>query len=231
MSSSTATCLWALASIFTSLALAAEPPLTPAKVTGLELEASLAKKPDIYLKLDLAHRQLEIKARGMVLDQVPVQAIEGAARQAFFLRPRPLPVRVPSLWRVATGPGDTDREVIAPTSLRPARRPNEEELEPTPTPTPRTGQPTPTPTPQIPSRYRVELEGDLLLWITDQPPARTLLARFWAAVREGWAFLVHRQEPPREPPGLLLVMATEDARRLHHLFRQGITLLVVAEGS
>lgn len=231
MSSCTATCLWALASIFTSLALAGEPPLTPAKVASLELEASLAKRPDIYLKLDLSRRQLEVKARGMVLDQVPVQAIEGAARQAFYLRPRPLKLSVPSLWPVAVGPGDTDREVIAPESLRPARRADEEEEEPTPTPTPRAGQPTPTPPPQTPSRYRVELEGGMLLWITDQPPARTLVARFWEAVREGWTFLFHRQEPPREPPGLVLVMATEDARRVHHLFRQGMQLLVVAEGS
>ncbi len=121
--------------------------------------------------------------------------------------------------------------MIAPKSLRPAHRADEEEPEPTPTPTPRAGQPSPTPPPQTPSRYRVELEGGLLLWVTDNPPARSLVARFAEAVREGWAFLFHRQEPPREPPGLVLVLATEDARRVHHLFRQGMQLLVVAEGS
>lgn len=226
---STNTCLLALACTFTSTwALAGGPPLTQGRVASLELEALLAKKPNVYLKLDLSRKLLEIKARGLALDQVPIKALEAAARKPFYLRPEPFRLALPALWEVQLGPGDTDREVIAPESLRPPRRADEEEEEPTPTP--RAGQPTPTPRPELPSRYRVELTSGMLLWVTDRLPARTFFARFWEAVKEGWAFLVKGQEPPQEPPGIVLVVEAEDARRLHHLFRQGMALLLVAEG-
>ena len=40
----------------------------PARVAALTMEASLARKPDVYLLLDPERRVLEIKARGAVLD-------------------------------------------------------------------------------------------------------------------------------------------------------------------
>lgn len=231
MRTSITTCLWALACTFTSASSpAGEPPLTFGRVASLELEAALAKKPSIYLKLDLARQVLEIKARGMVLDKVPVKACQGAARQAFYVKPHPMELRLPVLWEVVTGPGDTDREVIAPATLRPARRGDEEEEEPTPIPK-GTPTPTPTPKPETPSRYRVELAGNVVLWVTDRLPAASLWDRFRQAVREGWAHVFRGEEPPQEPPGVVLLVDTEDARRLHHLFRQGMQLLVVAEGS
>lgn len=231
MSTSITTCLWALAFTFTSsLGQAEQPPLTFGRVVSLELEARLARKPSIYLKLDLARQVLEIKARGIVLDKVPVKACQGATRQAFHVRTQPMQLRLPVVWEVVTGPGDTDREVIAPTTLRPARRGDEEEEEPSPVPR-GTPTPTPTPRPETPSRYRVELAGNLLLWVTDRLPAAGLWHRFLQAVREGWASVVRGEQPPKDPPGFVLLVETEDARRLHHLFRQGMQLLVVAEGS
>lgn len=213
-------------------------PLAPAVVASLELEASLARKPNIYLKLDLGERLLQIKARGLVLDQMVVKGVEAAARKPFYQPTEPLRLPVPVILEVLQGPGDTDREVIAPPSLRPARRGDEEEEEKEkPTPVPRGPTPTPTPRPETPSRYRVELikaeaerasTAQLVLWVTDQPPARSFWQRFREAVKEGWAVLVHHQEIPQEPPGLVLVVDPEDARRLHHLFRQGMTILVVA---
>lgn len=239
MSTFTTTCRLALACTFTSLAAGAgEVPLAPAVVASLELEASLARKPNIYLKLDLGERLLQIKARGLVLDQMVVKGVEAAARKPFYQPTEPLRLPVPVILEVLQGPGDTDREVIAPPSLRPARRGDEEEEEKEkPTPVPRGPTPTPTPRPETPSRYRVELikaeaekasTAQLVLWVTDHPPARSFWQRFREAVKEGWAVLVHHQEIPQEPPGLVLVVDPEDARRLHHLFRQGMTILVVA---
>lgn len=224
------TCLWALAFIFTKVgAWAGEPPVTPATVANLELEAGLARTPNLYLKLDFDRRVLEIKARGFVLDSLQIKALGAAARQPFFIKPRPFRLTVPTVLEVETGPGDTDREVIAPESLRPARR-EDEEQEPTPTPTSSAPRPTATKPPETPSRYRVELRGGMLLWVTDRLPARFLSERFMAALKEGWRFLFHRQNPDNEPPGLVFVVETPDARRLHHLFRSGMRILVVSEG-
>ncbi|MGC8916547.1 MAG: hypothetical protein ACP5NF_06165, partial [Thermoanaerobaculum sp.] len=99
-------------------------------MANVELEASLARKPAIYLRLDLDARSLEIKARGAVLDKVPVKAVEGALRQPFFKRVGPLVLPVPVVLEVTQGPGDTDREIVAPPSLRPAGSSQDEE--PTP---------------------------------------------------------------------------------------------------
>lgn len=237
MSTFTTTCRLALACTFTSLAAwAGDVSLAPAAVAGLELEASLARKPNVYLKLDLGERLLQIKARGMVLDQVVVKAVEAAARKPFYQPTTPLALQVPVVLEVLQGPGDTDREVIAPASLRPARR-SDEEKEPTPPAALPGPTPTPTPRPETPSRYRVELvqsggkateASPLVLWVTNDLPARSLWQRFRQAVKEGWAFLVKHQEVPQEPPGVVLVVDAEDARRLHHLFRQGMALLVTA---
>jgi len=240
LSTFTTTCRLALACTFTSLAAwAGEAPLSPAAVAGLELEASLARKPNVYLKLDLGERLLQIKARGVVLDQVVVKAVEAATRQPFYQPPEPLALEVPVILEVLQGPGDTDREVIAPPSLRPAKSAEEEEEEEAAKPTPSLQGPTPTPTPrpETPSRYRVELTKNgskggeaspLVLWVANDLPARSLWERFRQAVKEGWAFLVHHEEVPQEPPGIVLVVDPEDARRLHHLFRQGMALLVTA---
>lgn len=239
MSTFTSACRLALACTFTSLAAwGGEAPLSPVVVAGLELEASLARKPSVYLKLDLGERLLQIKARGVVLDQTVVKGVEAAVRKPFYQPAQPLALPVPVVLEVLQGPGDTDREVIAPATLRPARRIDQEDEDSvTQSPPPPGPTPTPTPRPETPSRYRVELvraggkpasAPQLVLWVTDRLPARSLWQRFREAVKEGWAFLVHRQEIPQEPPGIVLAVDPEDARRLHHLFRKGTAILVTA---
>ncbi|MCS7182886.1 MAG: hypothetical protein NZ869_07230 [Thermoanaerobaculum sp.] len=205
-------------------------------MASLEAEVALARKPNIYLTLDLAQKSLAIKARGIVLDEVPVLAVEAAARQAFYFRPRPVLLPVPVVLEVLQGPGDTDREVIAPTRLRPASRQEDEEETPLPAAS-QTPTPTPTPKPETPTRYRVEVfragtkhqgKAELVLWVSDSLPARNVWQRFREAVKEGWAYLRGRGEITHEPPGIVLVVKGEDARRLHHLFRQGMTMLVTS---
>ena len=102
------------------------------------------------------------------------------------MRSLPSSPSVPAMWMVKEGPGDTDREVIAPTELRPMPAEDEEEVEPTPAPTPAGPTPTPTPVPEPPVSYRVQLENGWDLWITDRLPQQGFLRLVGLALRDGW---------------------------------------------
>lgn len=224
----------ALASICTSTLAAAvvcagEAPPDPARVATAEIEAKVARKPDVYLLLDPPRRVLEIKARGVTLDSIPLAGIEIASQQPLLGGDElPLP-DLPAVWQVVEGPGDTDREVIAPTSLRPYSAEDEEDEEPPATPAPRaTRAPTPTPVPEPPTSYRSRLDRGWDIWITDRLPASGLFGRYRAAVRDGWARLFGKSV--RYRPALTLAMSRGDAQRLHHLMRKG-TEVVIAAGA
>lgn len=223
--------LSALASFSTSVALAAlaragDAPLDPARVTTAELEAELARKPALYLVLDPPRRVLEVKARGVVLDTVPLSGVEIVSQQPFFRLSAPATPALPAIWLVDEGPGDTDREVIAPASLRPYSS-EEEEAEPPPAPAGGGGPAaTPTPVPEPPSSYRSRLSSGWDLWITGSLPSSGLWDRYWAAVREGWARL--RGEAVTHRPAITVAAASGDAQRLHHLMRKGTPLLIAA---
>jgi hypothetical protein len=74
--------------------------------------------------------------------------------------------------------------------------------------------------------YRVQLENGWDLWITDRLPRQGLLRLVGAAFRDGWNRW--RGRGLNLPPAVTLVMAPEDARRVHHLFRTGTAILVTA---
>jgi len=226
--------LSARASFFTSLAAAAvavagDAPLDPARVGSFELEAQLARKPSIYLVLDPPRRVLEVKARGVALDTIPLVGIELVSQRSLFGSAAPEHPALPALWAIDEGPGDTDREVIAPATLRPYTSEEEEEDEPAATPVPgatRGPAPTPTPVPEPPVSYRSRLSSGWDLWVTDRLPPTGLWARYWAAVAEGWARL--RGEARDHRPAIMVAVAPADARRLHHLMRKGMSLVVAA---
>jgi hypothetical protein len=223
----------ALASISTSAlavaaALAGDGPLDPARVVSLELEAQVARKPSVYLVLDPPRRVLEVKARGVVLDSLPLAGIEIVSQQPLFRMSAPEGPSLPALWTVDEGPGDTDREVIAPATLRPYSTGDDEE-EPPAAPTPagaRAPAATPTPVPEPPVRYRSRLSSGWDLLVTDTLPPNGLWERYWAAVRDGLARM--RGEAADHRPAIALAVARADAQRLHHLMRKGMTLLVAA---
>jgi hypothetical protein len=223
--------LSALASISISLAAvsagAGDVPPDPARVVALEFEAGLAKRPSVYLVLDPQRRVLEIKARGEVLDTVPLVGIEIISQQPLLVRDHPDHPPIPALWTVKRGPGDTDREVIAPTELRPAPKDDEEDVEPTPTGTSAEPAPTPTKVPLPRTSYRSRLANGWDLWITDRLPSQSFLGTFTAAVRDGWRRLRGLGED--HPPAVTLAMADTDAQRVHHLLRSGTAILVVSE--
>ena len=221
----------ALACISISLAAlgarAGDVPPDPARVAALELEAGLAKRPFVYLVLDPQRRVLEIKARGAVLDTVQLTGIEIVSQQPLLTRDLPGRPPIPAVWTVKNGPGDTDREVVAPKELRPAPKDDEEEAEPTPAETPTGPSPTPTPVPVPPSSYRSRLANGWDLWITDRLPPQSAVGTFLAAVRDGWRRLRGLGED--HPPAVTLAMADDDARRIHHLMRTGTAILVAGE--
>jgi hypothetical protein len=206
-------------------AWAGDVPPDPARVATVELEARLARRPAIYLVLDPPQKLLEIKARGLVLDAVRLEGIEVVSQQPLLGARAPQPPSLPGIWTVVTGPGDTDREIIAPDSLRPYSDDDEEEEPPTPSASD-TPAATPTPIPEPPVSYRARLDNGWDLWITGELPPQHFWGRFWAAVRDGWRRLRGRGD--NAVPAITLAMRASDAQRLHHLLRKGTALLVAA---
>ncbi|HSG64375.1 MAG TPA: hypothetical protein VLD39_05215, partial [Gammaproteobacteria bacterium] len=76
-----------------------------------------------------------------------------------------------------------------------------------------------------PTTYRVRLDVGWQLLVTSEPPELGFVRRLAAAVRDGWQRL--RGEEPSHPPLIALVVAPDDARRLHHIFRTGTRILVL----
>ncbi len=228
MSISTARSAWAIACCCTSwLALAA--PLRPAASRAepspaersLELELELARKPGLYLRVDPAAGRLEIKVRGLTLDAVD---LGGAA--LLLHRQRGAAVAEPKLPAVWTATSVSDREerlvVEAGRLRRLAAEEGEEDAAAGAT------QPAPAADslpPDPPASYRVQLTDGWQLRVGRSVPraGRTGgVGLAWARLRAGLAGTVF------EPPDVLaLALSPEDARRIHHLFRPGLQLLVV----
>jgi hypothetical protein len=196
----------------------------PAVVASLELEARLAKKPAIYLVLDPQRRTIEVKSRGTALSTVALSGLEIVSQQGLFRRSLPESPMVPAIWVVKMGSGDLDREVIAPTELRPVPKDDEEEVEEASAPTPTGPTPTPTPFREPPVSYRAHLENGWDVWIVEKLPPQTRVGVFLSALRDGWDRL--RGEGADHAPAITLAMRAEDARKLNHLLRSGMNILV-----
>ncbi len=207
-------------------ATAGDIPPDPAHVAAMRLEAGLAKRPSVYLLLDPERRVLEIKSRGAVLDTIDLAGIEIMSQQPLLRVNHPIRPPIPAVWTVKQGPGDTDREIIAPAELHPEPPDNEDEEEPTPPPG-ATPTPTPTPVPLPSTSYRSRLSNGWDLWVTDRLPPQSFLGTLEAAVRDGWRRL--RGLGQDHAPAVTLAMTDDDARRLHHLMRSGTEILVAGE--
>lgn len=197
-----------------------------ARVRIIEFETALAREPKIYLVLDPAGKHLDIKSRAMVLERVELGALLLLEFEPLFSRAESPVLNAPTLWKVTQGPGDTDRETIAPVELRPYSE-DEERIEPpapagTPGTAPAKKKTDETP---IPTSYRATIDNGWQLYVTAEAPQSSFFRRFAAAVRDGWQRM--RGEEPRHPPLITLVVAPEAAQRLHHLFRSGTEILVL----
>jgi hypothetical protein len=190
---------------------------------SVEMESELARQPHLYLVLEPRAKKLRVKARGMELASVNVRELALLRFGPLFGDSSAPPLEAPGIWTVREGPGDTDRETIAPPSLRPYSE--EEELAEPPAgaaPEKKPGEV------EKPSSYRVALDNGWQLYLVNQPPRTGFLRRFAAAVRDGWLRVLGKG--PAHPPLVALVVSPEDARRLHHLFRTGMPILVDPPG-
>jgi hypothetical protein len=188
-----------------------------------ELETGLAQKPGLYLLFDPSAGRLTVKSRGVELTTVRVLATTRLEFRPLFGGGSAPPLPAPAIWTVTQGPGDTDRETIAPTTLRPY---TEEDAKVELTPPSGPGQ-APAKKPgegDKPASYRVMLDNGWQLLLVNEPPRLGWWRRLAAAVTDGW--LRVRGREPSHPPLVALVVAPEDARHLHHLFRTGMPILV-----
>ena len=184
----------------------------------MELEASLARETGLYLVLDPSGGRLSVKVRGIELSSTKLAEVSRLEFRPLFGGAGSVPLPAPAIWHVAEGPGDTDRETIAPTTLRPYSE-EEDRQEPGAKPAPKKDES------EKPSSYRVQLDVGWQLMVVNEPPKLGWARRLAAAVRDGWMRL-HGEEPSH-PPLVALVMAPNDAQALHHLFRTGMPILVL----
>ena len=192
----------------------------PGRARTLDLEAGLAKSPALYFFLDPAAQVLEVRARGLVLDRVPVVSLHVLHHHPFLGSGSTPAPEVPAVWKVKDGPGDFAREVIAPEALRPYQP--EEERQASADRDEDDEKPIPTP----PTAYQVPLTNGWALAILDREPRTSFLRRFAQAVRAGWRD-IFGPEPSRAPL-VAVVVAPDDARRIHHVFRSDTPVLVAA---
>ena len=222
-----------LASAASALAQAAKPAAAPdgaalVRLRTVEFETALAREPKIYLVLDPAGKHLDIKSRAMVLERVELSALMLLEFEPLFSQAKSPELSAPTLWKVTQGPGDTDRETIAPVELRPYSE-EEEKVEPSAPTAPGAAPAAPakkkTDETAIPTSYRAVLDNGWQLYVTAEPPQSTFFRRLTASVHDGWQRL--RGEEPQHPSLITVVVAPAAAQRLHHLFRSGTEILVL----
>lgn len=205
-------------------ATAGESAPDPGRVAAMELEAGLARSGDVYLVLEPWHKELQIKARGVVLDSIALRGVEALTQRSAMAGGEPARIQLPAIWQIVEGPAQDFREIIAPEELKPYDSADDGEED--------AGgdaakaSPTPTPVPQPPVSYTVALGNGWNLLITEKLPGSTLVSRVVGAVKDGWKRLFKPSAPG--PPVLALAMSADDARRLHHLLRATPELLITA---
>ena len=198
-----------------------------ARLRSIEFETALAREPKIYLVLDPQAKHLDIKSRAMVLERIAIDALLLLEFEPLFSQAESPELSAPTLWKVTQGPGDTDRETIAPVALRPYSEEEEKEAPAAPAAAgapaaPAKKKPDET---TIPSSYRATLDNGWQLYVTADAPQSSFFRRLVAAVRDGWQRL--RGKEPQHPPLITLVVAPAAAQRLHHLIRSGTEILVL----
>ncbi|MDQ1346894.1 MAG: hypothetical protein QG573_263 [Acidobacteriota bacterium] len=198
-----------------------------ARLRSIEFETALAREPKIYLVLDPQAKHLDIKSRAMVLERIAIDALLLLEFEPLFSQAESPELSAPTLWKVTQGPGDTDRETIAPVALRPYSEEEEKEEPAAPAAAgapaaPAKKKPDET---TIPSSYRATLDNGWQLYVTADAPQSSFFRRLVASVRDGWQRL--RGKEPQHPPLITLVVAPAAAQRLHHLIRSGTEILVL----
>jgi hypothetical protein len=179
-----------------------------------EIELQLARKPSLYVKLDVRSGLMQVMARGFELDRMQTTSVRLVARRAAGQAPSITAPELPVVWRVTSPPAVTWRKVVAPRTLVPY-----EDGSPPPSPLP-----TSTPPPDLPAQYQVELDSGWTLHLGNEPPDRWL-KRVVYRVGSGWRRLTGRAVAP-PPSALVVVTEPDDSRRLLHLLVEDTPLLL-----
>ncbi len=214
---------------FCTSALAATLPVSGADAlspttASLDAEVALARRPGVYLVIDPCSMQLDVKARGFLLESLPLRDVQ-------VLTFRPLigeggaaaELQLPATLKVAEGPPWPERGIEAPATLRPYT--GDESAPTSPPGTTPTPIPTATPLPLAPVRYTVGMEDGWRLEVAPTIAARNPLRRFATAVADSWHRLHHTRI--EHPPSLAVAVDPEAAREIFHLFQPGIRVLVM----
>jgi len=178
----------------------------------LEAEMAAARKIDLYLVLSRDGRSLDVRARGMVLDTLPIESTTVLTYRA--VRRRTEPAALPLQWEVRREPAAEHRQLIAPGELQPY----DEEAAAAVAAKP------PGLLPEPPSSYEVGLDGGWELRVTQEAPSASLGTRLLQAVTDGWRRL--RRGELHRPRTVVLSTARLDGRRMHQVFRRGRPILM-----
>lgn len=211
-------------------ALAVAPADGEPRWLALKLEAELAARPDLYLVLRVEPPELEVRARGMTLERVPLRGLAFLVSRPAWGRPPQAPPALPAVWVIGQPPPGAVRRQIEPESLAPF---DPEAL----------ARAIAEPVPEAalaaepPASYRVVLRpetpsGDEQTWtleVTAQPPDASSWTRPFRLLADGWRRLSGASPPP--PRVLSLTLDPEAARALHHLMQEDTRLLLLASGS
>ncbi|MEX1309828.1 MAG: hypothetical protein AB1Z65_05365 [Candidatus Sulfomarinibacteraceae bacterium] len=206
---------WVLAFSFSSLAAVAAGSNQGDSAT---LEVTLARARAPYLVLELAGPSLSVRVRAMELQSVPLLAVRAVRQGPDGDAGSPPVPGTPQVWRIVEGTAGEWRRVVAPVELVPYVEEGQR-----PEPTPLAG-PTHTP-PPLPDRFVVTTDSPWRLAVAPTLDAVVPIG-FWQRVFRGWRRMIGRPEPPTPPTLVLVVHSAEDARRLVHLFRPGMAVLV-----
>ncbi|MDO9080203.1 MAG: hypothetical protein Q7U44_05330 [Desulfuromonadales bacterium] len=196
--------------------------------TLLQAEYDLARKKEVYLFLDLAKKQFDIRSSGMTISTIPIKEI----------RPwGPLPEpglhliadkdRVPERIKIQIPPPGGEEATTKPAVPTPP-------VDPTAPPVAKKFAVEATEVTDMPSNYSLRLAGGGLLSIKSFPPASSrkglLVQRFEKKIwKFSHAFKAPFQHYKQEPfTELLLILSPEDAQRLYWALPVGSALLLPA---
>ena len=203
------------------LALAAAHPPSPA---SLELLLESARQPLPYLVLVPGAELAEVQIRGLPVDSVPVRAVAVVSARGRLEQCRET-VAEPAAFTVSADAAQPLRQRFEPDALVENAPPDEADADDA---TARSADDADARVPVAASsptaEYRVALEDGWTLVVAPEVAVSSLWHRIGASFRRGVERLFGAPQPTCE---LQIAAAAEDARRLQHLFRPGVRILLL----
>ena len=205
------------------LALAAAPPPSPA---SLELLLESARQPLPYLVLVPGAELAEVQIRGLPVDSVPVRAVAVVAARGRLEECRET-VAEPAAFTVSADAAQPLRQRFEPDALVENAPPGEVDADDAVDDSGEDADeqaqvPVAASTPA--AEYRVALEQGWTLVVAPEVAVSSLWRRLGVSFRRGVERLFGARQPTCE---LQIAAAAEDARRLQHLFRPGVRILLL----